>query len=360
MNYLETFTWKEISETPRIFESIRSVNDETMKKLVATIKKSKKRNFIAAGRGTSDNAITFFKYVLEVMSDYTVGFSAPSVVTLYKGKINYGGNIVLGCSQSGMAEDVLEVLKKSNEQGAITVAVTNNPDSPIAKEAKFHLYCNAGKVESKVATKTFSAQLYLLLWLAAELSNNRDDLLVLKNFHKEIELVMPEIDELTTEYAEKFKNIQSGFVISRGLTYAIALELALKISETTYIPFKGFAGSDFYHGPMALVTDKTPVIIFCAKNNLDEELQSIIRADQMKIIERVLSLNAPVLLVTNDHILSGKFKQVLDAHLNFNVPEEFTIFAFALFAQMLACKLSCLIGNNPDDPRTIEKDTITK
>lgn len=360
MNYQDTFTWKEIMETPEIFDKIRMANGIVMNELVTTIKKSKKNNFIAAARGTSDNAITFFKYVLEVMSNFTVGLSAPSVVTLYRGKINYSDSIVLGCSQSGMAEDVLEVLKRGNEQGAITVAVTNNPDSPVAKEAKFHLFCNAGKVESKVATKTFSAQVYILLWLASELSKNRDDLLVLKTLHKELELVIPEIDKLTTIYAEKFKNMKSGFVISRGLTYAIALESALKISETTYIPFKGFAGSDFYHGPMAMVTEKTPVIIFCAKNNLDDELQSIIRADQMKTIEKVLSLKAPVLLVTNDHILSGKFKKAYDAHLSFTVPEEFSIFAFAVFAQMFACKLSCLLGLNPDNPRAIEKDTVTK
>ena len=360
MNYKETLMWKEINETPAIFGRIFDANAETMAKLVAAIKAGKATNFVAAARGTSDHALIYFKYALEVNSNYTCGLSAPSVITLYKGKINYANSIVIGCSQSGKAADVLEVIKKGNEQGAITIAVTNDLESPMAKEAKYHLYCDAGLESSVAATKTFSAQLYLLLWLASELSEKKDYVFNLKNLKAEIETVIPVIDELTTKYADKFKDMKSGFVLSRGLTYAIALEATLKLQETSYIQMKGYAGSDFYHGPMAMVNDSTPVIIYCAKNDGDEEMQAIVRADQIKLIEKMLSLGAPVLLVTNDFILTNKFKSVNEAFLNFNVPEEFSMFAFALFAQMFACKVSCGIGNNPDSPRALNKITITK
>ena len=76
--------------------------------------------------------------------------------------------------------------------------------------------------------------------------------------------------------------------------------------------------------------------------------------------EKVLSLNAPVLLVTNDMMLTNRFRRCNDVLLDFNLPEEFAIFAFALFSQMLACKLACLVGNNPDTPRAVERTTITK
>ena len=360
MLHTETLMWKEINETPRIFGEIQGVNSQTMKNLVSAIRESKATNFVAAARGTSDHALIYFKYMLEVNSEYTVGLSAPSVVTLYRGKINYKNSIVIGCSQSGKASDVLEIIKKGNEQGSITIGITNDENSPIAKEAKFHLFCNAGAENSVAATKTFNAQLYLLLWLAAELSYHREDLAILKNLRQEIEHVIPQIDGLTTKYAEKFKDMTSGFVLSRGMTYAIALEATLKLQETCYIQMKGYAGSDFYHGPMAMVNDQTPVIIYCAKNNGDEELQSIVRADQIKCIEKMLSLNAPVLLVTNDCVLTGRFKKCNDALLTFSVPEEVAMFAFAIFAQMLACKISCEIGNNPDAPRALNKVTITK
>ncbi len=360
MKYNETLMWKEINETPRIFSEIRGANLEIMQALVASIKESKATNFVAAARGTSDHALTFFKYVLEVNSGYTVGLSAPSVITLYKGKINYSNSIVIGCSQSGKAEDVLEVLKKGNEQGAITIAVTNDKDSPMAKQAKFHLFCNAGEEKSVAATKTFSAQLYLLLWLASELSEDKEKLAILKGFAKEIESVFPQIDVLTDKYSEKFKNMQSGFILSRGITYPIALEASLKLQETCYIQMKGYAGSDFYHGPMAMVNESTPVIIYCAENNGDEEMKALVRADQIKCVEKILSLKAPVLLVTNDVVLSGKFAKCNDALVKFGFSEEFTMFIFAIFAQMLACKISCAIGNNPDAPRALNKVTITK
>lgn len=360
MNYKETLMWKEICQTPAIFSQIQSANVGAMRDVVAAIKSVKATNFVAAARGTSDHALVYFKYLLEITSNYTVGLSAPSVITLYKGKINYKNSIVIGCSQSGMAEDVLEVVKKGNEQGAITIAVTNDRQSPLAKEAKYHLYCNCEEEKSVAATKTFSAQLYLLAWLACELANNKPNLKMLSTLGRDIESVIPQIDELTTRYADKFKDMKSGFVLSRGITYAIALEATLKLQETCYIQMKGYPGSDFYHGPMAMVNDQTPVIIYCAKNNGDEEMQSIVRADQMKCVEKMICLGAPVLLVTNDCVLTGKSPRCNDALINFSVPEEIMIFAFALFAQMFACKISCLIGNNPDAPRALQKITITK
>ncbi len=356
MKYNETLMWKEINETPRIFAEIQGENVAVMKSLVADIKKCKATNFVAAARGTSDHALIFFKYVLEVNSLYTVGLSAPSVITLYKGKINYSNSIVIGCSQSGKAADVLEVIRKGNEQGSITIAITNDKDSPMAKEAKYHLFCNAGLETCVSATKTFSSQLYLLLWLASELSGDRAKLKLLKTLSLDIKNVIPQIDELTTRYADKFKDMNNGFVLSRGITYPIALETTLKLQETCYKQMKGYAGSDFYHGPMAVVNEKTPVIIFCAKHDGDDEMQSVFRAEQIRCIEKMLSLKAPVLLVTNDCILTGKFAKCNDALINsYNVPEEFAMFAFAIFSQMFACKIACLIGNNPDEPRLLNK-----
>lgn len=360
MRYTDTLMWKEINETPRVFGEIQQENSLVMDSLVKAIKASNVKNFVAAARGTSDHAMIFFKYVLEVNSEYTVGLSAPSVITLYKGKINYSNSIVIGCSQSGKAADVLEVIKKGNEQGAITIAVTNDKESPMAKEAKYHLYCNAGLESSVAATKTFSAQLFVLLWLAAELSGHIEDLMMLKNLRTEIEKVIPQIDVLTTKYADKFKDMQSGFVLSRGVTYPIALEASLKLQETCYIQMKGYAGSDFYHGPMAMVNENTPVIIFCAENTGDSEMKNLVRTDQIKCVEKMLSLKAPVLLVTNDVLLTGKFYRCNDALIKFSVSEEVCMFAFALFAQMFACKISCGIGNNPDSPRALNKVTITK
>ncbi len=362
MDYKQTLMWKEINQVPEIFNRILKDNSETMLDLCEAIKKGKATNFVAAARGSSDHALIYFKYLLEINSNYTVGLSAPSVITLYKGKVNYENSIIIGCSESGMAEDVLEVIKKANEQGAITIGVTNDKESPIAKQAKYHLYCSAGKEEGVVATKTFIAQLYLLLWLAMEISDKRAYLKVMRELPKGYKLLFKQIDDLTTKYAEKFKDMTNAFVLSRGLVYPMALQTELLLQQTSYLNAKGSAGSDFYHGPMAMVNKETPVIIYCAKSSddVDEEMQSIIRADQVRLVEKMLLLKAPVLLVTNDCVLSGKFSKCNDALINFSVPEEHSILAFGLFAQMFALKLACLKGYDPDNPNGIEKITVTK
>ncbi len=361
MRYSETLMWKEINETPRIFGEIQAVNSDEMKRIINAIKLSDATNFVLAARGTSDHSLLYFKYVMEIYSKYTVSTASPSVITLYDGKVDFSKSVVIGCSQSGKAADVLEVVKKANRQGAITIAVTNDKNSPLAKEAKYHLYCSAGLESSVVATKTFSAQLFVMLWLASEITEHKENLLYLKNLKQEIEKVIPQIDVLTTKYSDKFKHMKSGFVLSRGITLAIAMESSLKLQETCYIQMKGYASSDFYHGPMAMISNETPVIIYCASNAAGSpEMQHVVRADQIKCIEKMISLGAPVLLVTNDCLLSDRFVKCNDAFLNFGVPEEICMFAFAIFSQMFACKVSCAIGNNPDSPRALSKVTITK
>ena len=250
MDYKDTYTWKEINETPDIFSKIQKENAETMKVLVNAIRDSGVTNFVAAARGASNHALVFFKYVLEVMSNFTVGLSAPSIVTMYHGKISYSNSIVIGVSSNGEAKDVLEVIKKGNETGAITIAVTNDKSSSMARAAKFHLYLNAGEKQSCVSTKIYNAQMFTLLWLASAIAGKRDNLRLLKMMNVHLKQIMPHIDQLTTKYAEKFKGMQTGFVISRGLTYAVALYASHLLQETCYIPVNGYPTSEFYHGPL--------------------------------------------------------------------------------------------------------------
>lgn len=360
MDYRETQTWQEIISTPEIFDKIVVENHAIMQELVQAIKESGCTNFVGVGRGTSNHALVYFKYLLGVMTNYTFSFTAPSILTLYRGKVNYSNSIVVGCSQSGMGEDVLEVLKKANEQGAITIALTNDPESPVAKEAKFHLNLVAGEQNSAVSTKTFSAQNYLFLWLASELARHKTGLHYLKNLKNDIAQIMPTIDELTTIYAGKFKDYKRGFVLSRGLTYAVALETSLLLQEMGHMQMQGAATSEFYHGPISLLDEETLVIIYCAEIEGNDELEAIIRADQVKCVQKVLSMNAPVMLVTNDCILTGRFFKCNDALINCSVPEEFAIFPFIIFSQMLACKIAVRQGKDPDNPRGIDKVTITR
>jgi len=198
------------------------------------------------------------------------------------------------------------------------------------------------------------------LWLASELARNRDNIHYLKHLKHDVKSIIPQIDEMTTKCAQSFDGVKRGFVLSRGLTYAVALESSLLLQETACIQMSGYAGSEFYHGPLALVADDSPVIVFCAEIEGNEEIQSIIRADQIKLVQKVLSMNAPVILVTNDALLTGRFSKCNDVFINCSVPEEFAIFPFMIFSQMLAVKLSAKRGRNPDMPDGLESITVTR
>ncbi len=356
-----TLMWKEINETPETFARIKRNNSKIMAELVSEIKAKGINGIYVAGRGTSDHALMYFKYVCEIFAGIPVAYAASSVITLYNGKLNLKNQLVIGCSQSGKAADVLEVIRRAKENGAITVSVTNDETSPLAKEAGYHLFCSAGEEKSVAATKTFSAQLYIMLWLASSLAENERAIRMLDAYTDTLPSVMEKISEETEKIAPEFIDMQSGFILSRGVTYPIALEGSLKLQETSYVQMKGYPSSDFYHGPMAMVSEGTPVFIYSAKYNYnDASLADAHKADQEKCIEKMIELGAKVVLVTDDKDYKKYEGRAIVALLPETCCESFAMFSFALFAQMFACRISCGKGRNPDSPRALNKVTITK
>lgn len=362
MEYKNTYMWKEIAEAETAVGAFLKVNADTINAVTAAAEKKGVKNMCLAGRGTSDHALIYFKYISEILSEYTAGYVAPSVVTMYDGKVDFGGNLVVGCSQSGHAADVIAVIEKANSQGAVTLAVTNDVDSPLAKAAQFHLFLNAGKEVSVAATKTFTAQLYAFLCLACALSKRADLIAKYSSLHTRIAGYAAQADRLTTEAAGRLKDMKDGFCLARGITYAIAFESALKLQETCYIRMRGYAMSDFYHGPMAMVGEGTSVIVYAPEySGGDEKLKEYHLADQKKCIDKMLSLGGDVTIVTDSNALESCYGSAAHVSKFSAVGDEIeAMFAFALYAQMLACKISCAIGNDPDNPKALNKVTITK
>lgn len=351
MDYKSTYMWKEINEACAPIRAFRAANAATIASIVKDVEKKGVSNIDLAARGTSDHALMYFKYVVETLAGYTAAYVAPSVVTMYDGKVNYGKDLVIGCSQSGHAADVIAVIERANAQGAVTVAVTNDDTSPLAHAAKYHLYLGAGKEISVAATKTFTLQLYALLSLAVALAHKPD---MYADVADKLEKWMAEADALTTAEAKRICGMKDGFALARGITYAIAFESSLKLQETCRIRMRAYAMSDFYHGPMQMVDEGTHVLIY-APGSDNEELV----ADRKKCIEKMLSFKADVTLVTDSPELA-KYK---DAHVSLlsALGDEYEVmFAFAVFAQQLACKISVAKGLDPDNPPALNKITITK
>lgn len=345
-----TIMAKEIKEQITILEKIESKNQKVLSEIANEVNSKNITHATFAGRGTSDNACKYGIYMFGTFCNMVAGDASASVITLYDGKPNFNNDLVVGVSQSGKAADIIEVLKQANISGAVTVAITNDENSPMAKEAKYHLFCNAEEEKSVAATKTFSAQLALIALLTGYISKNEDLLANFRAVPKFLKETLENSKESLEICGNKLKEVNESFLLARGYLYPIALEASLKIQETCYIKSKGYAISDFYHGPLAQVDEKTPVVVFAGRGKAFK--------DSCEMIERLQGLGVLPIVITNDLELSKKVK---DAVL---IPdtghEETSIFTFAIFIQSLAEYISVAKGLNPDSPRSLKKVTITK
>jgi glucosamine--fructose-6-phosphate aminotransferase (isomerizing) len=153
----------EIFQQPKVLEGIENENKDTLTALVKELNEKKINHAVLSGRGTSDHAAVYGQYMLGIYKNVVTALAIPSCITLYNGKPDMANDLVIGISQSGEAADALAVIETANSQGAVTVAITDNKQSPMAKIAKYHLYCNAGLEESVAATKTFTRR--CIFWL---------------------------------------------------------------------------------------------------------------------------------------------------------------------------------------------------
>lgn len=344
-----TLMEQEILEQSVVLKSCFEYNKETFEKIADAVRQKKITNAVIAARGSSDNASTFFKYCFESLAGLPVSLAAPGINTIYNSQLDLSDSLVLGVSQSGAAADVMAVLENAKACGAVTVSITNNLDSQMAKMADFHLYCNAGKELSVAATKTFTAQMFLLGYFSAYYAQNaqaRQELTqVADNLYKLFEL-KPAIQEL----AQKYKDLDSLIVLARGINYPIALETALKIQETTYINARGYAASDFHHGPFAIVDKNTPMLLIAPAGASQKDMQ------EMK--QKLMNVGANIAVITNKaELAEGADESII---YDLDGSDYVTPFYNVVIAQMLACYISVAKGLNPDSPRGLKKVTITK
>lgn len=340
---------KEIMEQPSVLERCIRENTEAIREIVSEIRKRSIQWVCIAARGTSDHASIYGKYIMETQVGIPVAFAAPSVFTLYNKTLQFKNGLVIAVSQSGKAADALEVIRSANKQGALTVSITNTPDSPLAVESKYHLYCSAGLEESVAATKTFTSQMMLFAQLTAEWAKNGAMAESLLQVPENVSCVL-ENSSVIESAAPRYRFMNECFVLARGTNYAIAKESALKIQETTYARAKAFATSDFQHGPIAMIDRNIPVIIY-APNGPSF-------GDTSAMIDRLTENNIELIVVSNNENALGKGTTA------FAIPQTdddiVSPFYNAVVAQLFACNLSLTKGLNPDSPRMLQKVTVTK
>ena len=346
-----SFMLEEIRQQPSVVRRIISEEWTRVEALAAEIKRRQIAFVFVAARGTSNNAAQYAKYVLEIQHGLPVALAAPSVFTLYDSVPHLGPSaLVLGISQSGATPDVIEVVRRARETGALTACITNEPESVLAQAAEFPLLIGAGEEVGVAATKTYTGSLALLALLSAALDENHPERLTHLSRAAEAMERSLGLDEAVHHLVEKYADMQDCVILGRGFNQATAMELALKLTETCYVSAKSYSAADFQHGPIAQVVKGYPCLLFAPDGKAF--------APMARLAEKLRAQHPALICFAHDAaFLAGSETAV---RIPAAVPEWVSPLVYIVAGQLFTYWLATLKGFDPDCPRGLEKVTQTR
>ena len=337
---------REMAEQPAVLRRILDAGAARIQEVAGRIAAREPRFVLLTARGTSDNAALYAKYLLEIRLGLPCGLTSMSTTTAYGARPDLTDVLVITVSQSGGSPDLVASTRAAREAGAITLAVTNNPDSPLAAVSEYHIDVMAGPEKALPATKTYTASL-LALYLFAEGLRGGDGTPA-KVLPELAEQLLARQDEIKA-LAARYRFAERMVITSRGYGYPTAKEAALKLMETSYIPALSYSGADLLHGPLAMVDNISPVIAVVTDGKGGAALQPV--------LDRLRGRGA-------DLVVIGPRPQVEQASAGFvlpteGVPEEIQPILEILPLQLLAYEVTIARGQDPDAPRALAKVTET-
>lgn len=335
---------QEISEQPEVLERTIVEEREKLIKIGDYLRQKEVDLIILVARGSSDNACLFGRYLLEVTTGIPVSLAAPSVYTLYNAKMRLKHAVVIGVSQSGEGDDINHVLESAKAAGAFTMGITNEAASTMARLTDETLLIHAGRERSVAATKTYTGQMLHFYLLASVVGDKRIP------FHQIPELVSKALELKVTveEIAQRYAFMENCVVVGRGMNYGNSYELALKLMETCYVVAERFSSADFFHGPLAVVERRFPVILFAP--------EGATRQSSSDLLARLKELGADSLSITNnDNVVNSSTQAIRMPEMD----EFLSPIPFIVPAQLFAAYLADAKGLDPDAPRSLAKVTKT-
>jgi glucosamine--fructose-6-phosphate aminotransferase (isomerizing) len=335
----------ELAEQPPIWRGLIRRGAE-FAAIARQIAARRPRFVLFAARGTSDHAALYAKYLVEILHGLPAGLVSPSTLTAYGAKPDLRDVLLIAVSQSGGSPDLVQTVETARHCGALTLAVTNNPASPLALASELRIDIQAGPERSVVATKSYTAQLlalYLVLdhWRGGSgqdchgLADRADD--VLARSHQTLAALAP-----------RYRFVQRMVVTGRGYAYPTAREAALKLMETSYLSAQAFSGADLLHGPLALLDPMVPVLAIVPNGAAG--------AAMMPVLPRIRAAQADLFVIGTASAVSQA-----DAGMALpdSTPETMSPLLEILPFQVLALHMALARGFDPDTPRGLRKVTET-
>ncbi len=339
----------EIFEQPERLASLLAKQKQTVLEIAKAIQSRNVQYAFLAARGTSDNAGRYANYLWGAHNGIPLALAAPSLFTYYQSPPRLQGALVIGVSQSGQSPDIVSVLEEGRQQGCLTLAITNEVDSPLAKTADLILDIQAGAEKAVAATKTYTTELMAIAMLSAALNSSEQRWKELASVSRWAEATLA-LDQQIAQMAQRYRYMSHCVVLGRGFNYATAFEWALKLKELTYLIAEPYSSADFQHGPIAMVEGGFPVLAVAPTGKVRESMQDMLtRLRKQKDAELVvISDHAEVLALAQSPI-----------QLPPQIPEWLTPLVCILPAQLFACHLTGVKGYDTETPRSITKVTET-
>lgn len=338
---------REIYEAPERVAALIAGEMAPLEKALAPFRENRPPLIFVAGRGTSDNAATFGRYLFEHFLGIPVSGAALSLFTLYPAPFHVRGALAIGISQSGESPDVVRTLRTARRMGAYTIAVTNAGKSSLSEVADHTIRLHARKERAVAATKTYTTTLVAMAMICRALGGELTE--------REIE-ALPEAIQVAitcesaiTEIVPYYRYAARFVCLARGFNYATVREVALKLMETCYVGSSGMSAADFLHGPIAFIEEDTPMMAFVPRGPTYDFM--------LALTKRLNAHDVDVLVFTDAKEVVRH--AALSVHCPLDIREGLTPIPFATLGQIFACHLAMIKGLNPDAPRRLTKVTRT-
>lgn len=347
----------EMGEQPAVLDAIVARRAELQQRIAAALPAELKGITLVA-RGSSDNVAVHARYLLELATGLPVSMAAPSVVTRYGAQLRTEDYLVVALSQSGRTPEIVAVSEAMKANGGVIVAVTNEADSPLADAAAVTLSVGTSQELAVPATKTVTGQLALVTLLAEAVgagvtryTGGDDAWAVLGDVVRGVLADTDPIDEAVTVLTPR----RSAIHLARGLTYAAALEGALKSKETSRRVHDGYSSADFLHGPLTVAGPDVPMVAYGVKGP--------VLADVIETVGRAAALGSPIIGVGDPEIVRGVTGSAV-APVPVPIPgglgEGLAAIPLVVRGQQLAIATTIALGMDPDSPEGLNKVTATR
>jgi glucosamine--fructose-6-phosphate aminotransferase (isomerizing) len=340
----------EILEQPAVARRFLARAPDVVGPLAESIQAHGVEHVVIAARGTSDHAAIYAQYVMGVRHGLSVGLGTPSVISLYGARPRLDRSLVVGISQSGASPDVVAVVEAGRSQGAPTVAITNDPASPLALAAETSIDLGVGPELAVAATKTYTTELLAIAALSAAMSGDPADAAALVAVPEAMAAVL-ELEPVVGSMARDQATADRLLVLARGYEYATAREWALKLKELARVFADPYSAADFEHGPLALLEPGVPVLATVRPGPTLAPLLVLLR----RLRE---GLDADIAVVSDqpDALALGRWPFELAS----GTPEWLGPIVSIVVGQLHALHLTRVRGLDPERPRNLDKVTRTR